>query len=101
MTAPWHMNGRIHTRRSSGPAPLLAPAKGDTVYVVVLGERDLGDTVRAWADSYIALKDGRAPRSFNARAGSRIVWDWSRGQAFRFADAAAAQRAADDACNQD
>lgn len=97
MSAPWHMNGRIHSRRASGPAPLPPPAPGTVVHVVVLGERALGDASSAWADSYVAGKDGYSPRSFGARAGTRIVWDWARGREFSFADAAAAERAASDA----
>ena len=94
MSAPWHLNGRIFARRSSGPTPLPPPSPGEIVHVVVLGERALGDTSAAWADSYVAAKDGYSPKSFRTRVSTRIVWDWARGKEFRFSDAAAAERAA-------
>jgi hypothetical protein len=94
MSAPWHLNGRIFSRRASGSASLPPPSPGEIVHVVVLGERSLGDTSAAWTDSYRVSKDGGAPKSFLARAAGRIVWDWSRGKEFRFVDAVAAERAA-------
>ena len=73
------------------------PAPGGRVWCVILAERDLGDTVPAWTDSYVANTKGFPPPSFMKRVASRVVWDRTRGREFHFRDEAHAERIAADA----
>ena len=101
MPAPWHLNGKIHGRRSSGPVPYPSAVKGERVWCVVHADRDLGDTgPAAWVDSYIANKDGDCPPSFSKRIAGRLVWSRNRGKAFHFLDEAHAAREAALVCEE-
>lgn len=80
-----------------GPASTtVLPKPGETVYCVVLAERDLGDTAAAWTDSYVANSKGFPPPAFLKRVGSRMVWSKARGREFDFKDAAQAEKIAAD-----